>query len=95
MPDLLSVAPGVPFKVELGSAPGSTGYEWQPDALPEGVKLTGSTFSLPARAAGGDGGGPSFPRVAERSGRFRLRFVLKRRWESEPVQVREIEVESR
>jgi len=95
MPDLLSVAPGVPFKVEFGSAPGSTGYEWQPDVLPESVRLTGSTFSLPAGAAVGDGGVQSFQLVAERSGRFRLRFVLKRRWESDAIQVREIEVESR
>jgi predicted secreted protein len=95
MPDLLNVAPGVPFKVELGSAPGSSGYEWQPAALPEGVKLTGSTFSLPVGAAVGDGGVQSFQLVAERTGRFKLRFVLKRRWESEPIQVREIEVESR
>jgi predicted secreted protein len=95
MPDLLSVAPGVAFKVELGSAPGSTGYEWQPDALPEGMKVAGSTFSLPASAAVGDGGAQAFLLVTERTGRFRLRFVLKRRWESEPIQVREIEVESR
>jgi predicted secreted protein len=95
MPEQLTVAPGVPFKVALGSAPGSTGYEWQPDALPEGVKLTGSAFSLPASAATGDGGVQAFHLVAERAGRFRLRFVLKRRWESAPIQTREIEVESR
>jgi predicted secreted protein len=95
MPDLLSVAPGVPFKVELGSAPGSTGYEWQPEVLPEGVRLLGSTFSLPAGAAVGDGGVQSFQLVADRTGRFRLHFVLKRRWESEAMQRREFELESR
>jgi predicted secreted protein len=93
----LSVAPGVAFEVRLGSAPGSSGYEWQPAALPEGIRLTGSAFTPAGGAPGkpGDGGLQGFRLVAERPGRFTLRFVLKRRWESAPIETREIEVESR
>jgi predicted secreted protein len=91
---LLDVETDTPFDVELGSAP-TTGYAWELRSLPEGVELLGSDFSLPADAAPGDGGVQVFHVRTTRPGHFELPFVLKRRWESEGIEARVIEVESR
>src|SRR5256885_15854345 len=91
---MLTVAPGVPFQIELGSAPGS-GCLWQLEALPPGMQLVGSDVPPAAQAAIGSGGTQAFHLRTERSGRFELRFVLKRGWEQVPVQTEVIDVESR
>ncbi len=91
---MLTVAAGTPFEVALGSAP-STGYMWQLQSLPTGVQLLGSDFSQPPDAAIGDGGTQIFHLKTERAGRFELLFELKRRWETTPIQTRQIDVDSR
>ena len=90
----MDVESDTPFDVELGSAP-TTGYAWELKSLPEGVELLGSDFSLPPNAAVGDGGTQVFHLRTSRPGRFELPFVLKRRWEIEPIDSRTIEVEAR
>jgi predicted secreted protein len=90
----MDVETGVPFDVELGSAP-TTGYAWELLSLPAGLELLGSDFSLPAAAAIGDGGVQVFHLRASRAGHFELRFVLKRRWQTQPIQERIVEIESR
>jgi predicted secreted protein len=91
---LLDVETGKPFEVELGSAP-TTGYMWELRSVPEGVELLGTDFALPPDAAIGDGGTHVFRLKTDRTGRFDLHFVLKRRWETEPIETRVIEVEAR
>jgi predicted secreted protein len=90
----MDVEIGVPFDVELGSAP-TTGYAWELLSLPVGIELLGSDFSLPPGAAIGDGGVQVFHLRTSRAGHFELRFVLKRRWQTQPIQERIVEVESR
>jgi predicted secreted protein len=89
---MLTVAAHAPFDVALASAP-STGYMWEPLALPDGVTLLTTRFSQKAEAAIGDGGSQVFALQAQQPGRLQLRFVLKRRWEQTPVETRLIEVD--
>jgi predicted secreted protein len=88
---VVEVVAGAPFDVRLASAP-TTGYGWEIAHLPPGVELLGSDFDISPDAAVGDGGVQVFRLVANHSGRFELRFVLKRRWEQEPIDIRVVEV---
>jgi predicted secreted protein len=91
---MISVAPGVPFEVQL-PAPAGAGYEWQLAAPPEGVQLRAASRAAPAGAQPGDGSTQVFELQTTKAGRFRLTFELKRRWESEPIEKRTIEVEAK
>ena len=91
---MLTVAPGVPFEIELGAAPGG-GYLWQLEALPPGMQLVGSEFPPATQVAIGSDGTQTFHLRTECSGRFELRFVLKHGWEPAPLQTRVIDVEAR
>jgi predicted secreted protein len=84
---------GVEFEVRLASAP-TTGYGWEISALPLGIELLGSDFEVPADAAVGDGGTRIFRLEATHPGHYELRFVLKRRWEQEPMDIRVVEVDA-
>ena len=90
---VLQVAAGSPFEMRLGVAPG-TGYGWEIAHLPSGIDLLGGG------PAGEDGAaaerdGQVFRLVAAVPGRFELRFVLKRRWEQEPIEIRVVEVDAK
>jgi predicted secreted protein len=88
---VVDVKAGAPFDVRLASAP-TTGYGWEIAHLPPAVDLLGSDFDISADAAVGDGGVQVFRLVASQPGRYELRFVLKRRWEQEPMEIRVVEV---
>jgi predicted secreted protein len=90
---MVTVAAGEPFDVELGSSP-STGYTWQLEP-PSGVQHLGTDFSQQPDAAVGDGGTAVFHLKTEHAGHFELHFELRRRWESEPVTTKQIDVDSR
>jgi predicted secreted protein len=90
---MLSVAVGVAFDVELGSGT-SGGYTWELPSLPEGLAFLGKGF-VPGGREAGDGGVQLFHLRADRPGRYTLTFLRKRRWESEPIETREIEVDAR
>ena len=92
--DMLTVKMGTPFDVKLASGP-STGYIWELQSLPEGVLLLGSDYSESDPATIGGGGTQVFHLETQRPGRFNLVFVHKRRWETEPIETRLIEVDSR
>jgi predicted secreted protein len=91
---MLTVESGAPFDVELGSGP-STGYTWQLQSLPEGILLLGSDFVPVPEARIGDGGMQVFHLAPQRPGRFSLLFVRKRKWETEPIETRLIDVDVR
>ena len=91
---MLTAAVGVPFEVVLDAASGP-GCMWEPLALPDGVRLLTTGFSEKPDAAIGDAGTQVFALQAQRPGRLRLRFVLKRRWEAAPIETRAVEVEVR
>ena len=93
MKDVLTVVTGSPFEVELGASP-TTGYTWELASPPVGVRVLWSDFDQPPDAAIGDGGKQIFRLQADSGGRFELRFDLKRRWETTPIQTRVIEVEA-
>jgi predicted secreted protein len=79
---------GEPFDVDLG-APPTTGYGWEITHIPPGVELLDGTGE-----AASDGAPQVFRLVASHPGRFELRFLLKRRWEQEPIEIRLVEVEA-
>ncbi len=89
---MMNVALGASFEVELGSG-ASTGYTWELLEPHEGITLVASGFREPAGAAVGDGGSQIFELRALRAGRQQLRFVRKRRWESEAIDNRVIDIE--
>jgi len=91
--DVMAVKAGVPFDVKLGSGP-STGYIWQLQSLPDGVLLLGSDYVEASPATTGGGGVQIFHLTTQRPGRFNLLFVRKRRWETEPIETRQIVVDS-
>jgi predicted secreted protein len=88
---LLTVVVGEPFEVELASTP-TTGYTWELAASPEGVRLLGSEYRHAPDAAIGGGGTQVFCLEAQHAGRVDLHFQLKRRWESDPVETKAVEV---
>jgi predicted secreted protein len=90
---IVDVEAGAPFEVKLASAP-TTGYGWEIAHLPPGIDLLGSDFAIAADAAVGDGGVQVFRLVAGHPGHFELRFLLKRRWEQEPIDIRVVEVDA-
>lgn len=81
-PVAIAAVVGVPFELELGSAP-TTGYTWEPAGLPDGLRLLERGFRVPEGAAIGDGGTLVLRLQADRPGRFELRLDLRRRWEGE------------
>jgi predicted secreted protein len=91
---IVTAEAGRPFEVRLGAAP-TTGYGWEITHLPPGVELLGSDFEIDAGAATGDGGTQVFRLLASHAGRYELRFLLKRRWEQEPIEIRLVEVVAR
>jgi predicted secreted protein len=95
---MLEVEAGTAFEVHLGEAP-TTGYGWELAHLPPGVELIGAGPTS-ADAAGDDEPGgqaddQAFRLIVTAPGRFELRFVLKRRWEQEPIEIRVVEVDAR
>jgi predicted secreted protein len=88
---MLSVAAGVPFEVALGGAPGG-GCLWEPLHLPDGVHLLATRFPDKHDAGGGT---QVFELRADQPGAHQLRFVLKRRWESAPIESRVVEIDVR
>ena len=76
---------GIPFEVRLGATP-TTSDGWEVAALPPGVELLGSE-------AGGDDQSV-FRLRAGHPGRYEVRFVAKRRWEQEPIDIRVVAVEA-
>jgi hypothetical protein len=89
---MLEVEVGVPFDVRLGAVPGS-GYGWEIAHLPPGVELLGAGPVDDGISAERDD--QVFRLVAGAPGRLELRFLLKRRWEQEPIEIRVVEVEAR
>lgn len=88
----LAVEAGTPFEVRLG-APPTTGYGWEIAHLPSGVELLGG--DEPDDQGGpGTADGQVFRLIASQPGLFELRFVLNRRWEQEPIEIRIIEVDA-
>jgi hypothetical protein len=71
---------GIPFEVRVAATP-TTGDGWEIAALPPGVELLGSDQS-------------AFRLRATHPGRFELRFVAKRRWEQEPIEIRVVAIEA-
>jgi predicted secreted protein len=90
---MLTVETGAPFDVELGSGP-TTGYVWELKSPPEGVLLLGSDYVEASPATIGGGGVQIFHLKTQHPGRFNLVFVRKRRWETEPIDTKLIEVVS-
>ena len=90
---MLEVATGAAFEVRPGSAP-PTGHGWEIAHLPPGVELLGGDAPAATDQAG-ERDGQLFRLVAYEPGRFELRFVLKRLWEQDPIEIRVIEVEAR
>jgi len=90
---MVKVTTGEPFDVELDAAP-STGYTWELETIPVGMQMLGKDFRQPQDALIGDGGTQVFHLKTESPGRFELSFALKRRWETTPIQVQQVDVES-
>jgi predicted secreted protein len=90
---MLTVETGAPFDIELRSSP-STGYVWELQALPEGVSLLGSDYVEASPGTIGGSGVQIFHLKTQHPGRFNLVFVHKRRWETEAIETKLIEVVS-
>lgn len=82
---VLTADVGIPFEVRLGASP-TTSDGWEVAALPPGVELLGSAPSVDDQSV--------FQLRAGHAGRFEVRFVAKRRWEQEPIEIRVVAVEA-
>jgi predicted secreted protein len=89
---MIAAKVGDVFRVELKSTP-TTGYQWQPADLPDGVELVGSDF-VPGGTAPGQGGTQRFQLRASRPGRYQVAFELKRAWETDPAGTHTFEVDA-
>lgn len=91
---MLTVVVGEPFEVALAAAP-TTGYLWELDPLPAGLRSLDRGFREAPDAAVGDGGTQVLRLQADRPGAYELRVRLKRRWETSALDERTIEVLAR
>jgi len=89
---LVTAQTGSPFDIELQSGPG-TGYQWQLPSTPESIELLGSEYRSAPDARIGDPATQVFHLRAGKAGQYRLRFVLKRAWESEAIRDTVIDVD--
>lgn len=85
-PETIQVLVGAEFIVRLKSTP-TTGYFWEVQTSPEGVQLLGSDTEKPVTAIQpGDPVTQVFRFRAQKAGEHIITFVLKRRWESSPIE---------
>jgi predicted secreted protein len=88
------VAVGQAFTVRLQSTP-TTGYVWQVQSLPEGVQLSGSDFESGRHAPPGSPLTQVFRFRVVKAGQYTVTLVLKRQWESQPIQTHLVTVDAR
>ena len=70
----------------------TSGYRWQPTAVPDGVTVVDSHFDAsPATApVAGASGHRVFRLEIPVAGTYDLQFAMKRTWESQPAEVRTV-----
>ena len=79
------------FTVEL-EEPAASGFSWTPVALPAGVQLEGDEVA-PAEAVVGGVRRHVFRFAATQAGRYQLGFELKRTWEEQAAESRQVQVQ--
>jgi predicted secreted protein len=81
------------FEIGLVERP-TTGFRWRLVEVPDGIELVDTAYlaSPDATGVGGDGQ-RRFRLCATRSGKFALRFVLIRSWESAAREEHNVEIE--
>lgn len=88
---LITVKAGELFSVDFRATP-ATGYQWSAAGVPAGIELLSDAFELDEHSSSPTPipapGTRRFHFLAVRPGRVELLFVLKRSWESEPVEQR-------
>jgi predicted secreted protein len=89
--EVLVADPSGRFTVEL-EEPAASGYSWTPVALPPGVQLEGDDVS-PAEALLGGVRRHVFRFAATQAGRHQLDFELKRPWEEQAAESRQVKVQ--
>jgi predicted secreted protein len=93
--ETINAKAGAEFTVRLASN-ASTGYVWEVQALPEGMELLGSAPE--PKPAGEVRPGDPTPQVfrfrSQKPGKHDLNFVLKRKWEKEPIERKTVTVNS-
>ena len=90
--DVISVAPGEEFEIRLASTP-SAGYTWQVENYPGELQLVDSATKAPTGAPTvGDPMLQMFRFRATAAGDYTLSFVLKRAWETTPLEGRTVRV---
>jgi predicted secreted protein len=82
-------APG-DLKVELAETP-TSGYRWEVERAVPGVEVMGDDYlESPGELVAGGSGLRTFRLHATAAGSYELAFVLRRPWESEPLERRHI-----
>ena len=90
--DYLTVAVGEDFTISLRSI-ATSGYLWRVEALPDGIQLVKTEHEKPtADAKPGDATNQVFQFRAQRTGEYKLTFVLARPWENKPRESRTVTV---
>jgi predicted secreted protein len=79
------------FSVEL-EEPAASGYSWTPVGLPAGVQLEGDEVTT-AEAVLGGVRRHVFRFAAGQAGRYQLDFALKRPWEEQATESRQVQVQ--
>ena len=74
---------GALFIINLKSNP-TAGFVWELMDLPDSFELVFTQF-LPDKELPGSGGNDKFVFKPMMRGIFHLRFVMKRKWEAEPI----------
>lgn len=79
------------FTVDL-EEPAAAGYSWTPVGLPSGIQLEGDEVT-PAEAAVGGVRRHLFRFATSQPGRHQLDFELRRSWEEQASQSRQVQVQ--
>ncbi|WP_161493330.1 protease inhibitor I42 family protein [Zoogloea sp. LCSB751] len=82
---------GTPFCIDLDATP-SSGYLWSLPALPYGVERVDSSVIPPGGAPPGALGRQHFVLRTTQAGHYRVDFLLKREWETQPIATHTVSV---
>jgi predicted secreted protein len=91
--DIRVIQVGRQFAIDLEAIPGA-GYMWEVTQPPKELELVSQQVVSISREIGGNST-QRFFLVAHQPGNYSLAFQLKRKWEKDPVKIREFSIQAK
>ena len=91
--ETIAAAVGQEFTIQLQSTP-TTGYVWEVEKLPQNVRLSKSEYEKPEDTRPGAPVTQLFRFQAQKAGKHKITFVLKRSWEESAIESHTVTVKA-